>query len=141
MSLINWNDSLRLGHDVIDRQHQRLVDITNQLHASMLAGKSRFELGELLSELVSYTHYHFEFEEQLFRQHSYPRIAEHTAQHAYLSKRAQDFKERHDAGAPALSVELMEFLRDWLTNHISSTDREFVTYVTARHSPRTRGAF
>ena len=129
MALITWNESLNLGFAAIDQQHRKLVDITNELHRAMLAGKSRETLGSLLSELVSYTQTHFRFEEGLFRQYAYPRIAEHMAEHTNLTKQVLDFKTRFESGTISLSVELMEFLRNWLSAHISGSDRAFVKHA------------
>jgi hemerythrin len=140
MALINWNESLQLGFDAIDAQHQNLVQITNELHTSMLVGKSKMALGDLLSRLAAYTQYHFGFEEQLFRQHRYPKIAEHTAQHASLAKKVLGYKTQFDSGNTVLSVEIMEFLRDWLTKHISVSDREFVAHLNTRQ-PAPRHGF
>ena len=134
MALINWNESLTLGFDSIDTQHQKLVAITNELHDSMLAGKSRQALGTLLTELVAYTQSHFNFEEQLFRTHSYPLIAKHTAEHTNLTKQVLDFKARFESGTISLSVELMEFLRNWLAAHISGSDRVFVEHLNGKRS-------
>ncbi len=132
MALVNWNDSLRLGFDPIDQQHHKLIDIVNEVHASILSGRSQTVLSALLMQLVSYTQTHFRFEEQLFRRYKYPESAAHCAQHMNLARVVLDFKVRFDCGSTALSAEVMHFLIAWLSDHISGSDREFVVYLKTR---------
>ena len=134
MALMIWNDSLQLGHAAIDKQHKRLVSIANEVHDSMLAGKSKSVLGNALADLIAYTQSHFRFEEQLFRKYNYPEIAEHMAEHANLARQVLDFKARFDGGRTMLCVELLQFLTNWLSTHIAGSDREFVTYLKKRNS-------
>ena len=134
MALIIWNDSLQLGHEAIDKQHKKLVNIANDVHDSMLAGKSKSVLGSALADLIAYTQSHFRFEEQLFRKYRYPQIAEHVAEHANLASQVLDFKARFDGGRTMLCVELLQFLTNWLSTHIAGSDREFVTYLRKRNA-------
>lgn len=131
MSLINWNGSLNLGIESIDKQHQELVRIINALHDAMLAGKAKAVLGPILLELVNYTKQHFRHEEKLFRICAYAQTAAHSAQHASLTKQVLEFQTQFDAGATSLSIEVMEFLRDWLTKHIQETDKEYVSALSS----------
>jgi hemerythrin len=133
MALIVWNESLQLGHDAIDKQHKKLVGIVNDVHDSMLAGKSKTVLGGALSDLIAYTQSHFRYEEQLFRRYNYPLIAEHVAEHTNLAKRVLDYKARYDCGRTMLCVELLQFLTNWLSTHILGSDREFVKYLSGRN--------
>ena len=127
MSLISWNNSLTLGIESVDEQHQELVRIINALHAAMLAGKTKEVVGTVLGELVTYTQVHFKYEEQLFRRCKYVNIASHMAEHAGLTKQVLDFKNRFDRGEAILSIDLMEFLRDWLSKHILESDMQYVS--------------
>lgn len=124
MSLMEWNEGLKVGHARIDSDHRRLVDLLNRLYEAMQAGKGATVCNPILSELIAYTQSHFAMEEQLMAMHRYPKLAEHKAQHVALIRDVLAFKSRMDAGAPTVTVPLFKFLKDWLSRHILGSDRE-----------------
>ncbi len=72
MTFMPWTSELELGVAEIDRQHQWLVQLTNNLHDELSQPQPRREaIGEVLEGLVDYTHNHFIVEEVLFQQHGY----------------------------------------------------------------------
>lgn len=121
MALISWSNMLSTGISEQDTQHKKLIDLINQLNDSMQAGKSTEVLGKVLSELVNYTVYHFGYEEKLMAQHKYEDTPAHKAEHTKFVQTAGDLKKKFDSGNAVISVEIMNFLRDWLTNHIMKT--------------------
>ncbi len=124
MALISWSNMLSTGISEQDTQHKKLIDLINQLNDSMQAGKSTEVLGKVLSELVNYTVYHFGYEEKLMAQHKYEDTPAHKAEHTKFVQTAGDLKKKFDSGNAVISVEIMNFLRDWLTNHIMKTDKK-----------------
>ncbi len=125
MALIGWSNDLSVGIAEIDVQHKKLVALINQLHDAMLAGKGKEATAPVLKELGRYVGTHFSCEEKYMQQFKYPRFAEHKAQHAALTAKAQDFVAKFESGQAALSMDLMNFLREWLTGHIKITDRAY----------------
>ncbi|MBI3901331.1 MAG: bacteriohemerythrin [Nitrosomonadales bacterium] len=123
MALITWSNMLSTGIGEQDIQHKKLIDLINQLNDAMQAGKGADVLGKVLSELVNYTVYHFGYEEKLMAQYKYEDTPAHKAEHAKFVQTAGDFKKKFDSGTAVVSVEIMNFLRDWLTNHIMKTDK------------------
>ncbi len=126
MSLITWNTSYAVGVAEIDTQHQKLVDLINKLHDAMKAGKSNTVLGGLLSDLVSYTGYHFATEEKYFDKFHYAESPAHRAEHRKLVAEVVEFQKKFKSGAASISMDLMEFLKKWLTDHIAGSDRKYV---------------
>ena len=63
MAHLDWTSDLETGIQVIDKQHQRIVEYINKLHHAQ-QHHSREEVGNVLAELVDYTLSHFAFEEQ-----------------------------------------------------------------------------
>lgn len=49
MALIEWNGNLSLGMGSIDRQHQGLVELINELNAAMPEEKGRDALGHIIN--------------------------------------------------------------------------------------------
>lgn len=131
MALITWTDEFSVGVKSLDEQHQGLIATLNGLHAAMLAGNAKDVTGELLKRLVRYTQQHFFAEESLMKGTGYPQIAEHCAQHQDLTAQVAWFAERYERGEAALTVDLLQFLREWLLTHIQKTDREYGPWMNA----------
>lgn len=123
MALFAWDDKFKTNHAIIDADHRKLVDLVNQLADAMQAGKGKDVCGKVLNDLINYTKTHFATEERLMTVHAYPRAAEHKAEHAKLIKDVMDFKVKFDSGALTVTSSLLGFLRDWLINHISHSDK------------------
>jgi hemerythrin-like metal-binding protein len=124
MALITWTGMFSVGVAEIDNQHKKLVELINQLNDAMQAGKGNDALGKVLNELVNYTVYHFGYEEKLMGQHHYDDSPAHKNEHAKFIATVGDFKKKFDSGNAVISTEIMNFLRDWLTNHIMKTDKK-----------------
>ena len=114
MALLSWNDDYSVGIKEIDKQHMKLVDLVNELHEGMKSGKGKEVLGNILNELVKYTAFHFAHEEQLFDKYGYPETAAHKRQHKDLVDQVMVYKNNFDSGKSVLTLDLMNFLKDWL---------------------------
>ena len=67
-----------------------------------------------------------------FDKHGYPNAAAHKEAHAKLLENARALKEQHDAGATMMSLEVIEFLKDWVTDHIKGDDRQYAAFFAER---------
>jgi len=132
MALLNWNESYSVKIREIDLQHQKLVGLINDLHDGMKAGRGSAVLGSILTELVNYTAFHFAFEEKIFDKYGYPETSVHKKEHADLVKQVLAYKESFDSGKSVLTIDLMNFLRDWLTKHISGSDKKYTSFLTGK---------
>jgi hemerythrin len=125
MPFITWDKSLSVNVKEIDLQHQQLILIINTLHDVMTKGKGKIVLGRTLEKLVEYAHYHFETEEKYFAKFHYPEAEVHIAQHHALTARVLDFQKKFESGDSFITIEVMEFLRTWLIEHIKGTDMRY----------------
>lgn len=132
MGLIRWEDRYSVKISKFDQQHQQLVGLINQLYEAMKVGKGQIELGKILEELVDYTRKHFASEEALMLKHAYPQYAEHKASHDRLTQQVIEFKNQYHAGKIGLSVQMMNFLKEWLVNHILDEDKAYSTFFEAK---------
>ncbi len=125
MNLINWSDSYSVKVPSIDAQHQKLVEMINYLNDAMMQRKGREALGKILADLQKYTVEHFKYEESLMDQAAYAKIPEHKAEHAKLISQVLQLKTDFDSGKATISVSVMNFLSDWLRNHILGRDMDY----------------
>lgn len=136
MALIDWNDSLKLGVAVIDRQHERLIGIVNRMHEATVEGREADVISEILDELIVYTATHFSLEEKHFAEFGYPDAEEHKLEHAALVEKVGAFVTAFDK-APhgrrsTLARQLLQFLKIWWRYHIRETDAKFVRLFKER---------
>ena len=124
--MITWDSSIQFGIETIDRQHHRLVDLINKLHHAMRSRAGKSVLGSILEELAGYTVEHFHAEEKLMEQAGYDKLDEHKRIHEKLVKEVVDFQRQFKSGNATVSMDLMNFLSDWLINHIKGVDRKYV---------------
>ncbi|MBU2643272.1 bacteriohemerythrin [bacterium] len=127
--LMRWDNSFILNIPEVDEQHKRLVDLVNQLHAAMKQKRDNSSVSEVLNGLSDYTVSHFSMEEKLMKQAGYDQLVAHQALHSDLVKQITDFKTKFEGGDAMVSMELMDFLKDWLTRHIKGTDKQYVPVV------------
>lgn len=130
MPLMTWTEKMSVGIGVIDTDHQKLVSMVNELYDGIQAGKGKEKLGSVLDALVDYTKMHFAREEKFFAQTAYPEAAAHQKEHAALTKQVADVQGKFKAGATStLSLEVMNFLKNWLITHIQGTDKKCVPHL------------
>ena len=129
MALIEWNDSLKVNIGVIDGQHRELVHLTNDLNEAMKEGKAKSALGEIVAALVRYTATHFSTEEQYFDRFAYPERTAHKKEHAEFVTKVSGFQKGFEAGRIALSIEVVNFLAQWLKGHIAGTDKAYAPFL------------
>jgi hemerythrin len=130
--MFEWNHSYSIGIASIDAQHRTLFDLSAKLHQAMSAGQGKAAVGPILERLVQYTQAHFAHEERLMRLHDYPDLPAHKAQHDALTKQVADFNAKFKSGQAAITVQLLQFLKNWLVDHIRGCDMKYAPHLTAR---------
>jgi len=55
----------------------------------------------------------------------YPRLAEHAAEHEKFSTRVVEMLRDVSVDKPTLPLELLTFLKNWLIEHILTTDADY----------------
>ncbi len=132
MPLVTWTNRLSVGVKVLDDDHKRLLGLLNQLNNGMMAGHGRETLGKVFDELVNYTQTHFTREEQFFAATGYAAADAHKKEHDDLTMRVLDLQARYNNGALALTKEVINFLKSWLTYHIQGSDQKYGPHLNAK---------
>ena len=132
MPIIQWTDALSVNVREIDGQHKHLVEMINSLFDAMKAGQAADKLGSILTGLVTYTKTHFAAEEKYMQQYQYPHYAMHKVEHDKLTAKVVDFGEKFKTGKATISIDLMNFLKDWLTKHIQQVDKQYSAFFNKK---------
>ncbi|GHT90983.1 hypothetical protein AGMMS49545_14460 [Betaproteobacteria bacterium] len=123
-----WSDEYSVGIDEIDEQHKTLFTLIDRLHQAILHKEGSKVCGGILNELVDYTRIHFSLEQTLMRVGGYPEYAEHCGLHKALVDEVEALQHKIETGQAAISFELLQFLRNWLTKHILGEDMKYGSY-------------
>jgi hemerythrin len=129
MALFTWNSKYSVGVEAMDKQHIMLFTMINDLHSAMTKGQAQAFTRDLLNKLAKYVHEHFTAEEAMMASTRYPDIVKHRTLHHDLTQKVDEFAARYARGEGGLNVQLLNFLRDWLTNHIQTVDHGYTSWV------------
>ncbi|MBF0469030.1 MAG: bacteriohemerythrin [Desulfamplus sp.] len=130
--LITWAPKFATGIDEIDKQHKELIRMINELHKAMKQKMGIQRSGAILDGLAEYTVYHFGHEEKLFKKYDYPEYSEHKKIHEKLVATVVAFQKDFKSGKASLSVDLMNFLTQWLKDHIMKCDMKYAPFLKSK---------
>ncbi len=126
--LIQWGPQYFIGINEIDDQHKVLVDLINEVYANFGKSGNKQKVSKVLHELVDYTIYHFGNEEQYFKKFGYSDTENHLKQHTMFVDKIKKIAADFEAGDASISIDLVDFLKDWLINHILKIDKKYVKF-------------
>ncbi len=129
MKNIIWDETLSVEVDEIDEDHRRLVDLFNILSHSVAEGDATDYIEAVLEELISCTIWHFRHEERLMLKYKYKGFVEHKAEHHDLIDSVKELQQKFHKENKLLTNEDIEFLADWLTEHILGQDMKLGFYL------------
>lgn len=132
MDYISWSENLSVGVSQFDEEHQQLVSFVNDLNNALKIGAASKTMESILVHLVKYTVIHFNNEEHLMKLHNYPDFDNHKKAHDELTFQVNDFYSRLQSGKASFSLELLTFLKDWLTKHILGSDMAYKEFFSAK---------
>jgi hemerythrin-like metal-binding protein len=128
MDFAIWSDKLSVDIDLIDDQHKILIQLINDT-SRLIVEKNDSKVQEVLNELRLYTDTHFTEEEELFKKSDYPYIDKHLEEHRYFINKLSDFDNNLQLSDASVSLNILEFLKNWLFYHIEIVDKGYALYV------------
>jgi len=128
MDVISWSSEYSVGIGGIDDQHKKLVSILNALLVSLNEDTDPKHISGLLKELADYSIYHFDNEERYMKEFDYPLYAEHHKEHEDFKAKIMIFIDQYEKQEAMLTVDLLEFVWNWLKGHIAGTDKKYSAF-------------
>lgn len=130
-----WKEEYSVGNDLLDEQHQRLIEIVNRIEGDE-------PIGDLLTELERYATEHFREEERLIEAAGYPEIDKQKQQHNAFRAWLDRLRQQHQAGGDQAVArqDLHSYLRVWLANHLLVYDMAFKSWLESSDDPPTAQA-
>jgi len=125
---IFWNESFSVGDTTLDKHHQHLAHLINQLGSHELEDAKSEQMVDILSALVQYAEYHFRHEEELMAAIDYDNLDSHRQEHLHFCEVVAEICYGATLGVIS-AKELFSYLTRWWRNHILLEDMKYKPYL------------
>ena len=132
-TLFIWNDGYSINVEDIDEQHIALFDITNRILRAINKGFNSLVLKEMLNQYSVALKLHCKNEESILQKHGYSNLAEHKKAHDTLIKKVKAYNKKIEQMNYHEKKELVEFLKNWLLEHILIEDKKYSKWIKQNH--------
>jgi len=127
---VEWDDKYAIGVEAVDAQHKGLFELTNKLHEACLkSGGASEHFKDALQKAVSYVALHFGTEERIMQKTADPGYDEHKREHDLFVKKVLAEAARLKVGERDAPRAFMEFLKAWISKHVTVTDAKIGRHV------------
>ncbi|HEY3383464.1 MAG TPA: bacteriohemerythrin [Vicinamibacterales bacterium] len=138
MAAIEWSARMNVGIPEIDRQHQKLLELFNDLEEGLSRSLPVKKPRVLFAELVSYSKYHFLGEENLMQVAGWAGRDDHARVHAEFVAKVTELERTLECeGNLEAALASSRFLRHWILRHIVVADR--LAFATMEREGRLVG--
>jgi hemerythrin-like metal-binding protein len=133
-----WRDDWLLGFDDIDEQHLELVEALNKLYQNIARNKDKnlnpdiSQICEQLSILGNMARKHFQYEEAIMQECSYPLLADHHREHIMLLAELKAYILEIRSGARPFTMKTLTSLKHWQIDHLLGSDRKFADFLKSQ---------
>jgi len=131
---IQWKKKYETGIEDIDTQHKTLVNTIYKANELLNQDYSLDNLQNITKELLNYTLYHFETEEEMMLEYNYDdyhpkEYEQHIKQHREFSSKVTALRTSLETGQLIEQEKMIGFLINWLINHINRTDKKLGSFL------------
>ncbi|MDR3177592.1 MAG: bacteriohemerythrin [Campylobacteraceae bacterium] len=127
MAYWDWDRSYELGIDIIDKQHQRIVQYINDLQ-NTLKTRDREKIADTIANIADYTVSHFAHEELLMEKAGCASLEIHKKIHESFMQTVERYQNSFKQGYD-IAGQLMAELQIWLTYHILNEDKSYAQSI------------
>ncbi|SDP73028.1 bacteriohemerythrin [Desulforhopalus singaporensis] len=132
MENINWKKEFSVGVQELDQQHKKLLSMINRLIDDQKKLTDPKLINELLMEMIDYAEVHFQAEEHLMTEYNYHYTDRQAQQHQQFIEKTRSFLSATDVGPNILSNALLDYLGNWLINHILTEDMKYKDFFQSK---------
>ena len=130
---IPWESRFSVGHDVLDRQHRKLLGLCNDLLAceNEAPDVAMMRCHDILHQLSVYAREHFQTEEKILRDAGYADLAEQIADHGAYEETIADWA--FEASMDSLNSDMVRhYVMGWWQEHILVSDMRYKAVLEGR---------
>ncbi len=121
MSEFIWNAKYSIGNSMIDAEHQRLIELANDVAAFSSSGEKLVRIKGAIVALYDYVKTHFQHEEEYMLQLGYPQYEEHKKLHEGIIAEMNGIM-KHSGNLDTLVYKFKRLMNAWVLEHILTED-------------------
>ena len=122
---VQWRQEWNCGNDEIDEQHDKILQIANDLIAKVYAGASHNECMDMIKLFLEYAVNHFATEERILMEIEYDGLIAHIKKHEYLTNKAIYLKECYEKKELQPAAFLSFIIDEVVVEHLTKEDTKF----------------
>ena len=127
---VEFNDDLKLSYEPLNKQHIRWIELLNKLYTVIVNNESDEKIKDIFKELVDYTIWHFNFENKMMNKYNFNEEKSHLDKHEDILDKLNSIIYKMEDNEFVPKVNLLEFLKSWLVDHILKTDVKLADHLT-----------
>jgi len=126
---IKWESKYCLDIKMIDDQHQHLVNLYNKIVQSHSKKQPPLLVGAFVRGFLDQAKLHFKTEEAELRKINYQNINKHKESNDTFVIKITGYLAEFNKGNESTAEQTLEYIKDWLLNHILHDNRMFATSI------------
>ncbi len=122
---LEWEEKYSVGVKLIDDQHKMMFATINELLDAVNTSPTKEKLHGIIDQLIKYKKFHFATEERYFEEFNYENTKDHINRHNIFNLKLVEIQKKWGDNNLSLAFDLVDFLEDWLIDHLMTADQEY----------------
>jgi len=126
---LEWEKKYSVDVEEIDTHQKKMFALFNLL-IDMKASKTDLkDCVNIISDINEYSKLYFSSEEKYLKKIGYPDFNSHAKAHRQFSKLSIGLRREISENEAALTLDVIEDMRNWLINHILTFDARYIPFL------------
>ena len=135
--MIRWSKIYETGISVVDFQNKELVGAINEFYKCIFTDNMQKDAESNIRKMIMASVKLFSVEKGLFDTHEYyeDEKRSHLEDHDVFLKMLTDTLQKLKTGDVLSAYKLADFLRNWIVEHMMTSDRKFAEFASQHKIP------
>ncbi len=126
---IEWDLKYSVDVEEIDNFQKKMFDMFNELIDMKNINSDAKAYTSLISDINDFSKLYFSREEKILKKRGYPDFDSHTKAHRQFIRSSISLRREIAEDVDNLTLEAILELRDWLINHIETSDSLYIPFL------------
>lgn len=126
---IEWDPKYSVDIEEIDDFQKKMLEMFNEIIDMKVEGTDAKAFANLITDLNDYSKLYFSREEKILKKRGYPDFESHTKAHRQFIRSSISLRREIAEDDNNLTLEAILELRDWLINHIETSDSLYTPFL------------